>query len=94
MEMYACASDQSLEELEPLPATLFSRHTPLTAGDTAVIDPDGKILLMQRTDDRTWDLPAGGLKVGKTPVEGVLREFLEETGVGCQDGCPSGEAAS
>jgi ADP-ribose pyrophosphatase YjhB (NUDIX family) len=84
IEMYALASGESLEELEPLRATLFSRHTPLTAGDAAVIDPDGKILLMQRVDDRTWSLPAGGLEVGETPVEGVVREVLEETGVHCR----------
>jgi ADP-ribose pyrophosphatase YjhB (NUDIX family)/predicted kinase len=84
MEMYALASGESLEELEPLRATLFSRHTPLTAGEAAVIDPNGKILLMQRADDRTWSLPVGGLEVGETPVEGVVREVLEETGVRCE----------
>ena len=63
---------------------MFSRHTPLTAGDAAVIDPNGKILLMQRADDCTWSLPAGGLEVGETPVDGVVREVLEETGVRCQ----------
>jgi len=84
MVMYVLASGESVEELEPLRTTLFARHTPLTAGDAAVIDPDGKILLMQRADDRTWSLPAGGLEVGMTPVEGVVREVFEETGVRCQ----------
>jgi ADP-ribose pyrophosphatase YjhB (NUDIX family) len=84
MEMYALASGETLEKLEPLRETLFTRHTPLTAGDAAVIDSAGRILLMQRTDDHKWALPAGGLEVGETPVDGVLREVFEETGVRCQ----------
>jgi ADP-ribose pyrophosphatase YjhB (NUDIX family) len=84
MEMYALASGETLDSLEPLRATLFSRHTPLTAGDAAVIDPQGRILLMQRTDDRKWAMPGGGLEVGETPAAGVIREVFEETGVRCQ----------
>jgi hypothetical protein len=51
MEMYALASGEPLSEVEPLRETLFSRHTPFIAGDAAVIDPRGRILLMQRADD-------------------------------------------
>jgi 8-oxo-dGTP pyrophosphatase MutT (NUDIX family) len=48
-----------------------------------VIDPQGRILLMQRTDDRKWAMPGGGLEVGETPAAGVVREAFEETGVRC-----------
>jgi ADP-ribose pyrophosphatase YjhB (NUDIX family) len=84
MEMYALASGETLDELEPLRDTLFARHTPLTAGDAAVIDPAGRILLMQRTDDAKWAMPGGGLDVGETPAAGVVREAFEETGVHCR----------
>jgi ADP-ribose pyrophosphatase YjhB (NUDIX family) len=29
-------------------------------------------------------MPGGGLEVGETPAEGVMREVFEETGVRCQ----------
>jgi hypothetical protein len=57
MEMYALASGETVEPLEPLRATLFSRPTPLVTGDAAVIDLDGRILLMQRTDNHCWAMP-------------------------------------
>jgi ADP-ribose pyrophosphatase YjhB (NUDIX family) len=63
---------------------LFSRPTPLTVGDAAVIDPTGRILLIQCSDDRKWSMPGGCLEVGETPADGVVREALEETGVLCQ----------
>jgi ADP-ribose pyrophosphatase YjhB (NUDIX family) len=84
MEMYALVSGESLGELEPLRATLFTRPTPLTVGDAAVIDPAGRILLMQRADDHKWAMPGGALEVGETPATGVIREAFEETGVRCQ----------
>lgn len=84
MEMYALASGETLEEVEPLRAPLFSRPTPLTVGDAAVIDSAGRILLMQRSDDHKWALPGGALEVGETPAAGVVREAFEETGVRCQ----------
>jgi len=84
MEMYALASGESVERIEPLRATLFSRPTPLTAGDAAVIDTTGHILLVQRADDQKWAMPGGALEVGETPAAGAAREAFEETGVHCQ----------
>lgn len=84
MEMYALASRESLDELEPLRDTLFARPTPLTVGDAAIINPAGCILLMQRADDHGWAMPGGTLEVGETPAAGVIREAFEETGVRCQ----------
>jgi ADP-ribose pyrophosphatase YjhB (NUDIX family) len=84
MEMYALACGETLDEIEPLRAPLFSRPTPLTVGDAAVIDTAGRILLMQRADDQQWAMPGGALEVGETPAAGVIREAFEETGVRCQ----------
>lgn len=84
MEMYALATGEPIERIEPLRDTLFSRHTPLTAGDAAVIDSAGRILLMQRTDNQKWAMPGGGFEVGETPAAGAVREAFEETGVRCQ----------
>jgi 8-oxo-dGTP pyrophosphatase MutT (NUDIX family) len=84
LAMLAMASGQSLEALEPLRATVFSHFTPLIGGDAAVIDGQGRILLIQRADNGNWAMPGGALDVGETPAEGVLREVLEETGLPCE----------
>jgi len=84
MEMLTLATGESLEQLEPLRASVFSRPTPLAVGDAAVIDDRGRILLIQRADNGKWAMPGGALEVGETPAEGVLREALEETGVHCR----------
>ena len=84
MEMLALATGETLDQIEPLRAPVFSRPTPLVAGDAAVIDAAGRILLIQRADNGKWAMPGGALEVGETPAEGVVRETLEETGVQCQ----------
>ncbi len=38
MEMYALATGEPMEQIEPLRATVFSRPTPPSVGDAAVID--------------------------------------------------------
>ncbi|MFX0123350.1 MAG: NUDIX hydrolase N-terminal domain-containing protein [Candidatus Hodarchaeota archaeon] len=82
--MLAFSSNKSLNKMEPLRATIFTRPSPLVGGDAAVIDSTGRILLIQRADNKMWVMPGGLLEVGETPVEGVLREVLEETGYQCQ----------
>jgi ADP-ribose pyrophosphatase YjhB (NUDIX family) len=84
MELLALATGQALEQLEPLRAPVFSRPTPLVTGDAAVIDTEGRILLVKRADNGRWAMPGGALEVGETPAEGVVREALEETGVRCR----------
>jgi ADP-ribose pyrophosphatase YjhB (NUDIX family) len=84
MEMLALATGQPLEQIEPLREPIFARPTPLAVGTAAIIDDDGKILLMRRSDNRLWVMPGGSMEVGETPAEGVVREALEETGVRCE----------
>lgn len=54
--------------------------TPLSTVDTAVFDPEGRLLLIQRADDKRWALPGGACDVGESPAEGARREVWEETG--------------
>ncbi|TFG50461.1 MAG: NUDIX domain-containing protein [Candidatus Brocadiia bacterium] len=84
MEMLALATGESWEQIEPLRASVFSSPTPFAVGDAAVIDDEGRILLIQRADNGKWAMPGGALEVGETPAEGVVREALEETGIHCQ----------
>jgi ADP-ribose pyrophosphatase YjhB (NUDIX family) len=84
LEMLALAADEPLEHIEPLRAPIFSRPTPLSAGQAAIIDEAGQILLIQRADNQRWAMPGGAMAVGETPAQAVTREALEETGVRCE----------
>lgn len=49
-----------------------------------LIEKDGKYLLIQEGKEHVrgeWNLPAGSLEIGETPVEGAKREAKEETGL-------------
>jgi ADP-ribose pyrophosphatase YjhB (NUDIX family) len=83
ISLLALAIGEPPEDLEPLRAPVFSRPTPLVGGDAAVIDKRGRILLILRADNHRWAMPGGALEVGETPLAGVLREVLEETGIPC-----------
>jgi 8-oxo-dGTP pyrophosphatase MutT (NUDIX family) len=83
MEMLAFAIAQPLETILPLKSTIFSHASPVVVGAAAVIDKEGKLLLMRRTDNLLWALLAGQMEVGETPAEAVVRETFEETGVHC-----------
>jgi ADP-ribose pyrophosphatase YjhB (NUDIX family) len=83
IEMLAFATEQPLESLLPLKSTIFSRMSPVVAGAAAVINKEGKILLMRRADNQLWAMPAGQMEVGESPAEAVVRETYEETGIHC-----------
>jgi len=46
----------------------------------AAADHLGRLLLMQRADDRTWGLPGGRLQPGETWSDAAVRECRVETG--------------
>jgi ADP-ribose pyrophosphatase YjhB (NUDIX family) len=84
LQMLALASGEMPEEIEPLRGPFFTRPTPLAVGDGAVIDEQGRVLLIRRSDNRLWAMPGGALQVGEAPAEGTVREVLEETGISCE----------
>jgi ADP-ribose pyrophosphatase YjhB (NUDIX family) len=47
---------------------------------TAVVEDDGKILLIHKTDNDLWALPGGGHDPGESIRDTVVREVREETG--------------
>lgn len=55
-------------------------------GCDGVVIQDGRILLQQREDFRTWGVPGGGLDPGEYLPDGVRREVHEETGLEVQVG--------
>ncbi len=48
---------------------------------TIVFNEAGQLLLIQRHDIRTFDVPGGGLESWELPTEAAVRETLEETGL-------------
>lgn len=50
----------------------------------AVIHGDEQELLLVRNRDGLWNLPAGAVEPGESPVEAIRREVREETGFICE----------
>ncbi len=53
-------------------------------GVGAVIVADGKVLIVKRKYDPLagqWSLPGGGVELGETLEDSIVREMLEETGL-------------
>jgi ADP-ribose pyrophosphatase YjhB (NUDIX family) len=46
-----------------------------------VVDGDGNLLLIHKTDNDLWALPGGGHDAGETISDTVVREVKEETGI-------------
>lgn len=55
--------------------------TPKVGSDAAIFDESGRILLMDRSDGTGWCLPCGWVEPNEKPVEAVVREVREETGL-------------
>jgi 8-oxo-dGTP diphosphatase len=47
----------------------------------AVVDDDGRVLVIQRRDNGRWEPPGGVLEMNESIPEGVAREVREETGL-------------
>jgi ADP-ribose pyrophosphatase YjhB (NUDIX family) len=53
-------------------------------GVQGVLERDGRVLLARRGEEPRrgyWDLPGGFLEETENPLDGLRREFLEETGL-------------
>lgn len=77
----------ALTDIEVPGGARFDHHVirmPAEAAGTVVDDPARGVLLLWRhrftTDTWGWEVPAGRVDAGETPVEAAARETLEETG--------------
>jgi 8-oxo-dGTP pyrophosphatase MutT (NUDIX family) len=62
-------------------------HKPLLVcgASTIVINPEGKVLMLHRSDNDCWCFPGGALELGENLEETAMREVLEETGLTLND---------
>ena len=66
LEMFALATGELPEQLEPLRATVMRQPSAISTADTAIIDEAGRMLLIRRADNGRWAMPGGLLEVGET----------------------------
>ena len=55
--------------------------TPKVGAEAAILDSEGRILLVRRSDDGRWCLPCGWVEPNESPAEAAVRETREETGL-------------
>ena len=73
--------DQGKASCPACDSVYYANSAPAVEG---VLERDGKVLLTKRGIDPRrgyWDLPGGFLEEGEEPLEGLAREFREETGL-------------
>jgi len=56
-------------------------NTLVVAVAVVVRNEDGRVLMIQRSDNGLWALPGGAQDIGETTREAAIREVLEETGI-------------
>ena len=49
--------------------------------NVVVVNDDGDILLIRRTDNDNWALPGGAIDLGESVAQAAIRETQEETGI-------------
>ena len=79
--LFALTDTRSAEEIEALYNGDINYQTPKVAAFGAVFDAQGRVLLIQRSDNRLWAMPGGMVEVGETAAQAAEREMWEETGV-------------
>lgn len=52
--------------------------------NVTVVNGEGSILLIRRTDNGNWALPGGAIDLGESVAQAAVRETLEESGIECE----------
>jgi ADP-ribose pyrophosphatase YjhB (NUDIX family) len=54
------------------------------SANVIVINDQGGILMIRRTDNGNWAVPGGGMDLGESIADAAVRETREETGISCE----------
>lgn len=52
--------------------------------NVVVINKDGDVLLIQRSDNGNWAIPGGAIDLGESLTQAAIRETKEESGITCE----------
>ena len=53
----------------------------VVGASTVLLNPQNEVLLIERSDNGLWGLPAGSTELNESPAETAVREIAEETGL-------------
>jgi len=54
------------------------------SANVVVVNDDGALLVIHRTDNDNWAFPGGAMDLGESLVTAAVREVKEETGIECE----------
>ena len=54
------------------------------SANVIVVNDQGEILMIRRTDNNNWAVPGGGMDLGESITDAAVRETQEETGITCE----------
>jgi ADP-ribose pyrophosphatase YjhB (NUDIX family) len=52
--------------------------------NVVVVNDEGSILLIRRTDNGNWAVPGGAVDLGESVAQAAVRETREESGIECE----------
>jgi ADP-ribose pyrophosphatase YjhB (NUDIX family) len=73
--------EQMIDYIKELRSRIGNMPINLCAVGAVVLNEKNEILLIHRSDNGCWALPAGCLELGESIEEGARREVFEETGL-------------
>jgi 8-oxo-dGTP pyrophosphatase MutT (NUDIX family) len=81
VEGYSEALALPPEEVRARLARDLGYVTAKVGAEAAIFDAEGRLLLIQRSDDECWGLVSGYVDAGESPAETIVREVREEVGL-------------
>ena len=73
---------ERIDYLDDLTAPKANSVVP--SANVIVVNDQGEILLIRRTDNGNWAVPGGGMDLGESITQTAVRETQEETGITCE----------